>query len=75
MIPAAAPRRSSVQTENVPVPQGYINYRASDRLAVGIGALAPYGLGLEWPVCEAESTPNCGHHQLRGPLHGLRQHV
>jgi long-chain fatty acid transport protein len=56
-------------TENVPVPQAFINYRASDRLAVGIGALAPYGLGLEWPVCEA-ATPNCGEPNFEGRFTG-----
>lgn len=56
-------------TENVPVPQAFLNYRASDRLAVGIGALAPYGLGLEWPVCEA-ATPNCGEPNFEGRFTG-----
>jgi long-chain fatty acid transport protein len=47
----------------IPVPQAFLNYRATDRLAVGIGAFAPYGLGLEWDVCDpdiantAECTP------------------
>lgn len=31
------------------VPFGYATYRVNDRLAVGIGAFAPYGLGLAWP--------------------------
>lgn len=57
------------ETENVPVPQGYINFRASDRLAVGIGGLAPYGLGLEWPVCDA-STPRCGDTNFEGRFTG-----
>ena len=57
------------ETENVPVPQAFINFRASDRLAVGIGALAPYGLGLEWPVCEAE-TPHCGEPNFEGRFTG-----
>lgn len=57
------------ETENVPVPQAFINFRASDRLAVGIGALAPYGLGLEWPVCDA-ATPNCGEPNFEGRFTG-----
>ncbi len=56
-------------TETIPVPQGYINYRVNDRLAVGIGALAPYGLGLEWPVCEAD-TPSCGETNFEGRFTG-----
>jgi len=56
-------------TENVPVPQGYLNFRVNPRLAVGIGALAPYGLGLEWPVCAA-STPNCGGVNFEGRYTG-----
>lgn len=45
----------------IPVPQAFLNYRASDRLAVGIGAFAPYGLGLEWDVCDADiaNTAQC----------------
>lgn len=45
----------------IPVPQAFLNYRATDRLAVGIGAFAPYGLGLEWDVCDADiaNTAEC----------------
>jgi long-chain fatty acid transport protein len=32
-----------------PVPHGWANFRATDRLAVGVGVWAPYGLGIEWP--------------------------
>jgi len=39
------------KAETVPVPQAFVNYRASDRLAVGLGVFAPYGLGLKWDVC------------------------
>jgi long-chain fatty acid transport protein len=38
--------------ETIPVPQAFVNYRASDRLAVGVGVFAPYGLGLKWDVCD-----------------------
>jgi long-chain fatty acid transport protein len=35
--------------------------RASDRLAVGVGVFAPYGLGLKWEVCDVEQafSPEC----------------
>jgi long-chain fatty acid transport protein len=39
------------EAETVPVPQAFASYRASDRLAVGLGVFAPYGLGLKWNVC------------------------
>ncbi|HYR09923.1 MAG TPA: outer membrane protein transport protein [Longimicrobium sp.] len=69
MEPGDRTRRLERETANVFVPQGYINFRASDRLAVGIGVLAPYGLGLEWPVCEAE-TPRCGSPNFEGRFTG-----
>ena len=49
------------ETETIPVPQAFVSYRASDRLAVGIGAFAPYGLGLKWEVCDVEiaNTAEC----------------
>ncbi len=47
--------------ETVPVPQAFVNYRASDRLAVGLGVFAPYGLGLKWDVCSIQeaNTASC----------------
>lgn len=69
MEPGDRTRRLERETANVPVPQGYINFRASDRLAVGIGVLAPYGLGLEWPVCDA-ATPRCGEPNFEGRFTG-----
>ncbi len=33
-----------------PVPSGYLTYQLSSRLAVGVGAYAPYGLTTDWPV-------------------------
>jgi long-chain fatty acid transport protein len=38
----------SVRTPQ-PVPHGYLSYRVSDRVSLGLGAYAPYGLGTEWP--------------------------
>jgi long-chain fatty acid transport protein len=69
MEPGDRTRRLERETANVPVPQGYISFRASDRLALGIGVLAPYGLGLEWPVCEAEN-PRCGTANFEGRFTG-----
>ena len=57
------------ETATTPVPQGYINFRVNPRLAVGLGVLAPYGLGLEWDVCEAE-TPDCGTTNFEGRFTG-----
>lgn len=53
----------------VPAPQFFVNFRPSERLAVGFGALAPYGLGLEWPVCEADE-PRCGEPNFEGRFTG-----
>lgn len=55
-----APTRSvERETENRLVPQVFLNYKVNPRLAVGIGAFAPYGSGLKWPVCPVE-TANTG---------------
>jgi long-chain fatty acid transport protein len=35
---------------NIPIPAAFITRQLSDRLAVGIGAFAPYGLKVEWPT-------------------------
>lgn len=69
MEPADGTRRLERDTESVPVPQAFFNYRASDRLALGIGVLAPYGLGLEWPVCAADD-PRCGETNFEGRFTG-----
>jgi long-chain fatty acid transport protein len=55
--------------ETIPVPQAYLNYRVNPRLAAGIAVLAPYGLGLEWPVCDVE-TPRCGEPNFEGRFTG-----
>lgn len=36
--------------ENAIVPHGYLTYRASERLGMGIGVWPPYGLSLVWPT-------------------------
>lgn len=40
------------ETEYVPVPHAFLSFKATPKLAAAIGVFAPYGLGLEWPVCE-----------------------
>jgi long-chain fatty acid transport protein len=55
--------------EVVPVPQGYLNFRVNPRLAVGLALLAPYGLGLDWPHCEADN-PRCGEPNFEGRFTG-----
>ena len=35
---------------NIPIPAAYVTRQMSDRLAVGIGVYAPYGLKVEWPT-------------------------
>lgn len=44
------------ETETKPVPQAFVSWRASDRLAAGIGVFAPFGLGLKWEVCSVAET-------------------
>lgn len=48
-VPADGISQVDREPETIPVPQAYINYRVNERLAVGLAALAPYGLGLKWP--------------------------
>jgi long-chain fatty acid transport protein len=69
MIPASGEQEVERESETVPVPQFYINYPVNPRLAVGFAALAPFGLGLEWPVCAAE-TPSCGETNFEGRFTG-----
>jgi long-chain fatty acid transport protein len=44
------------ETEVVPVPQVFVSVKVHPRLAAALGAFAPYGLGLKWPVCPATQT-------------------
>lgn len=45
---------SRVQTDlnkrTFPVPAGYLTYQLSPRVALGLGAYAPYGLTTDWPT-------------------------
>ena len=67
--PDEGPEVIEREAEVVPVPQGYLNYRVNPRLAAGIAVLAPYGLGLDWPVCGVE-TPRCGEPNFEGRFTG-----
>jgi long-chain fatty acid transport protein len=44
------------ETAYVPVPHVFLSYKATPRLAVALGVFAPYGLGLEWPVCPTDGS-------------------
>jgi long-chain fatty acid transport protein len=57
------------ETERVLVPHVFAAYRASPRLAAGIGFFAPYGLGLHWPVCPVEDI-QCGESNFEGRFTG-----
>ena len=71
--PAMVPGDGTLSVERKPewkaVPQGYLNYRVTPRLAAGVGVFFPYGLGLKWPVCDA-ATPNCGKENFEGRFTG-----
>ena len=41
------------------MPHGWAAYRFSDRIGVGLGVFAPYGLAIDWPVCPIDQ-PQCG---------------
>jgi len=55
--------------ETVPVPQAFASYKVSPRVAVAVGAFAPYGLTLEWPVCPT-SDPHCAGTNFEGRYTG-----
>jgi long-chain fatty acid transport protein len=48
------------EPETVPVPQVFASVKLGPRFAAAIGAFAPYGLGLEWPVCPADDAHCAG---------------
>ncbi|HEX8395142.1 MAG TPA: outer membrane protein transport protein [Longimicrobium sp.] len=69
MVPATGETSVDREPEIKLVPQASLNYRLNDRTAVGIAALAPYGLGLKWDACPAE-TPRCGTTNFEGRFTG-----
>ncbi|MBB4637729.1 OmpP1/FadL family transporter [Longimicrobium terrae] len=69
MIPASGETSFDRDPEIKLVPQAYLNYRLNDRTAVGIAALAPYGLGLKWDVCPADE-PRCDGPNFEGRFTG-----
>ena len=41
------------------VPHAFATWRPADRIGVGLGLFAPYGLSIDWPVCPIEQA-RCG---------------
>lgn len=66
---AGQPERVQRPAVTVPVPQAYLSFRAGPRLAAGLAVLAPYGLGLEWPVCPVDD-PRCADPNFEGRFTG-----
>lgn len=54
---------TAAEIERVPssliLPHGWAAWRLSDRIGVGIGLFAPYGMAIDWPVCPVDQ-PRCG---------------
>ena len=44
-----AGERTTLDSSVSLVPHGYFVYGVNTRLALGVGAYAPYGLGIKWP--------------------------
>ncbi|HET7462988.1 MAG TPA: outer membrane protein transport protein [Longimicrobium sp.] len=57
--PAGSPTAIERDRETVPVPQAYLSYKVHPRVAAAIGVFAPYGLGLDWPVCSVDTAASC----------------
>ncbi|HEX9937006.1 MAG TPA: outer membrane protein transport protein [Longimicrobium sp.] len=55
--PVGSPASIERDRATVPVPQAYLSYKVHPRVAAAIGVFAPYGLGIEWPVCSVEDSP------------------
>jgi long-chain fatty acid transport protein len=58
------------EPEVIPVPFGFASYKVNPRLAAAIGVFAPYGLGLEWPVCPIDDPEDCGSNSFEGRFTG-----
>ena len=53
---------TAVEIERAPhsmaVPHGWATWRPSERIGIGFGVWAPYGLSIDWPTC-ASDEPGC----------------
>jgi long-chain fatty acid transport protein len=67
--PVGGPDVVKRETEVVPVPQLFVSYKVNPRLAAAIGAFAPYGLSLSYPVCPV-SDPHCSGTNFEGRFTG-----
>ncbi len=47
---SASRAQTDLNKRTFPVPAGYLTYQVSPRVAVGLGAYAPYGLTTDWPT-------------------------
>ncbi|HEX6589217.1 MAG TPA: outer membrane protein transport protein [Longimicrobiales bacterium] len=51
---------SALEIERPPrsivVPHGYATWRPAERIGVGLGVWAPYGLSIDWPVCPPDQS-------------------
>jgi long-chain fatty acid transport protein len=47
--PASTGAETSAEDQVFPLPQGYLTYRISDIVGIGIGFNAPFGLSVKWP--------------------------
>jgi long-chain fatty acid transport protein len=57
------------EPETVPVPQAFVSVKVSPRFAAALGAFAPFGLGLSYPVCPV-SDPHCSGANFEGRYTG-----
>jgi long-chain fatty acid transport protein len=57
------------ETEIVPVPQFFASVKVTPRLAAAVGAFAPYGLSLSYPVCPVDD-PQCDGPNFEGRFTG-----
>lgn len=55
----------TLQNDPIPVPHLYLAYGASDKLALGVGVLVPYGLGTKWDSVTFEGRFNGYNNDLR----------
>ena len=46
--------RTDLDNPTIPVPNAYFTYQANEKLTLGLGAYAPYGLETKWPLAGFE---------------------